>query len=43
MAGDEWDGFVLVDWVRSAGHAVAVAGTRAGERRRHHRDRAIAP
>ncbi len=43
MAGDEWDGFVLVDWVRSAGRSVAVAGTRAGERHRSHRDKASAP
>lgn len=43
MAGDEFDGLALVDWVRSAGDSAAVAGTRAGERSRHHRDRAIAP
>lgn len=43
MAGDKWDGFVPVDWVRSAGHSAAVAGTRAGERSRHRWDRASAP
>lgn len=43
MAGDEWDGFVLVDWVRSAGHTVAVAGTRPGDRCRFDRAKASAP
>lgn len=43
MAGGEWDVFVPVDWLRSAGCWVVVAGTRAGERTQHHRDRASAP
>lgn len=43
MDSREFDGFVLVDWVRSAGRSVAVAGRRAGERHRSHRDKASAP
>lgn len=43
MAGGELDGLALVDGVGSAGHSVAITGTRAGERSRHRQGRASAP